>query len=308
MRRVRRGDAPGPRGHRRLVRLGLDAVCPVPRSPREPGPLPTSDSPPTSSARPSIRPAAGSTPCSPSRRSSSTSRRTATSSASASSSTRTGARCRSRSGNIVVPWDVINRYGADAMRWYFFTSKYPVGRLPLLVGDDRRGGAAVPAAAVEHVQLLCPLRQRERHRAARRSPRHGRRPGPVDALAPQRDHGTGHRAPRELRRDDGRARHPGLRRRALELVRAPLAPALLGRRPGRLPGPAHGAGHRGSAAGAVLPLRRRRDLRQPRRARAQRPPDRLGQRRETATRSSRRRWRWRAKPSGSGWPPAGRRG
>jgi isoleucyl-tRNA synthetase len=28
-------------------------------------------------------------------------------------------------GNIVVPWDVINRYGADAMRWYFFTSKYP---------------------------------------------------------------------------------------------------------------------------------------------------------------------------------------
>ncbi len=28
-------------------------------------------------------------------------------------------------GNIVVPWDVINRFGADAMRWYFFTSKYP---------------------------------------------------------------------------------------------------------------------------------------------------------------------------------------
>jgi len=28
-------------------------------------------------------------------------------------------------GNIVVPWDVIDRYGADAFRWYFFTSKYP---------------------------------------------------------------------------------------------------------------------------------------------------------------------------------------
>lgn len=28
-------------------------------------------------------------------------------------------------GNIVVPWDVIERYGADAFRWYFFTSKYP---------------------------------------------------------------------------------------------------------------------------------------------------------------------------------------
>jgi isoleucyl-tRNA synthetase len=28
-------------------------------------------------------------------------------------------------GNTVEPWEVIDRYGADAMRWYFFTSKYP---------------------------------------------------------------------------------------------------------------------------------------------------------------------------------------
>jgi isoleucyl-tRNA synthetase len=28
-------------------------------------------------------------------------------------------------GNIVVPWDVIDAYGADAFRWYFFTSKQP---------------------------------------------------------------------------------------------------------------------------------------------------------------------------------------
>jgi isoleucyl-tRNA synthetase len=28
-------------------------------------------------------------------------------------------------GNTVQPWDVIDRFGADAMRWYFFTSKYP---------------------------------------------------------------------------------------------------------------------------------------------------------------------------------------
>ena len=28
-------------------------------------------------------------------------------------------------GNTVEPWDVINRYGADALRWYFFTSKLP---------------------------------------------------------------------------------------------------------------------------------------------------------------------------------------
>ncbi len=28
-------------------------------------------------------------------------------------------------GNMVEPWEVIDRYGADALRWYFFTSKQP---------------------------------------------------------------------------------------------------------------------------------------------------------------------------------------
>jgi isoleucyl-tRNA synthetase len=28
-------------------------------------------------------------------------------------------------GNIVEPWEVIDRFGADAFRWYVFTSKYP---------------------------------------------------------------------------------------------------------------------------------------------------------------------------------------
>ncbi len=28
-------------------------------------------------------------------------------------------------GNVVAPWDVIDRFGADALRWYFFTSKQP---------------------------------------------------------------------------------------------------------------------------------------------------------------------------------------
>ena len=28
-------------------------------------------------------------------------------------------------GNTVEPWEVIDRYGADALRWYFFTSKFP---------------------------------------------------------------------------------------------------------------------------------------------------------------------------------------
>jgi isoleucyl-tRNA synthetase len=28
-------------------------------------------------------------------------------------------------GNIVAPWEVLDAYGADALRWYFFASKYP---------------------------------------------------------------------------------------------------------------------------------------------------------------------------------------
>ena len=28
-------------------------------------------------------------------------------------------------GNVVEPWDVINRHGADAFRWYYFASKEP---------------------------------------------------------------------------------------------------------------------------------------------------------------------------------------
>src|SRR5439155_25496937 len=28
-------------------------------------------------------------------------------------------------GNVVAPWDVIERHGADAFRWYYFTSQQP---------------------------------------------------------------------------------------------------------------------------------------------------------------------------------------
>jgi len=36
-----------------------------------------------------------------------------------------GQKMSKSAGNIVAPWDVLDRYGADAFRWYFFTSKQP---------------------------------------------------------------------------------------------------------------------------------------------------------------------------------------
>ena len=44
-------------------------------------------------------------------------------SASATSPIPQGKKMSKSLGNIVVPWDVIDRHGADAFRWYFLTNK-----------------------------------------------------------------------------------------------------------------------------------------------------------------------------------------
>ena len=173
-------------------------------------------------------------------------------------------------GNIVVPWDVIDRFGADAFRWYFFTSKQP--------WDGYRFSMD---AIGEGVRLF--LRQLWNVYAfyARYAPfgeqsDGGRdRPGPLDPLAGRRDGRGGHRAAGRLRRDVRRPRDRRARRRPLQLVRPPLAAALLGRRRERAADAARGARHRVPAARAVHAVHRRRDLREPRRLRAVRAPHRL---------------------------------
>ena len=44
-----------------------------------------------------------------------------------------------RTGNVVAPWDVIDRYGADALPLVLLHLQAAVGRLPLLARDGRRG-------------------------------------------------------------------------------------------------------------------------------------------------------------------------
>ena len=132
-------------------------------------------------------------------------------------------------GNIVVPWEVIDRFGADAFRWYFFTSKQPwdgyrfsfdaVGESVRLFLRQLWNTYALPsplreprARAGEHAGPTSTAgRCRGWRRPSRRSPSAS--------------------TPSTPRRPAARSRRSST---TLQLVRAPLAPALLGRRPARL--------------------------------------------------------------------------
>ena len=162
---------------------------------------------------------------------------------------------------------MIDRYGADALRWYFFTSKLPVGRLPLLARDDRRGGAPVPAAAVEHVRVLRPVRERQRGRA--RDARERRPELPTSTAGSCRGCSATVEIVRE-RLDDFDATTAG---RAIQAFVDELSNWYVRRSRRRFwdGDPAAFAtlrdvpGDGRQAARAVQPVPRRRDLRQPRR-------------------------------------------
>ena len=97
--------------------------------------------------------------------------------------------------------------------------------IPLLGRDGRRERAQVPADAVEHVQLLRPVRERRRSSTTSAGRRSSRGPRPAldrwVALAPAEHDRGGARRARRLRHDVGRPLDRDLRRRSLELVRAP---------------------------------------------------------------------------------------
>ena len=141
-------------------------------------------------------------------------------------------------GNIVVPWEVIDRHGADAFRWYFLTSKQPWDGYLFsteTVGESVRQFLLQLWNTYGFYVLYANVNDVEPSRRAARRPTStaGRCRGSHATVAEVA------RAPRRLRRHARRPRDRRLRRRSLELVRAPLAPALLGRRPGRVRDAAH---------------------------------------------------------------------
>ena len=165
-------------------------------------------------------------------------------------------------GNIVVPWEVIQRHGADAFRWYYLTSKQPWDGYLFsteTVGESVRQFLLQLWNTYGFYVLYANANDDHRGRRA------GDRARPLGDLAAQRDDRRGPRADGGLRRDARRPGDRGVRRRALELVRAALAAALLGRRPGRVRHAQARARRGDQAARAVHAVRRRRDLREPRR-------------------------------------------
>ena len=42
-----------------------------------------------------------------------------------------GSKMSKHKGNVVNPWDVLDKQGADAVRWYFYTASHAVAAQPL---------------------------------------------------------------------------------------------------------------------------------------------------------------------------------
>ena len=168
-------------------------------------------------------------------------------------------------GNTVEPWQVLDTYGADAFRWYFFTSKQP--------WDGYRFSAETIGEGVRlflkqlwstyYFYVLYAHASAAQLRGAATGPGAGVRDGPdahLDRWALSRTAATAELVAERLEAYDAttagpRDREP--RRGPLQLVRAPLAPALLGRRAGGLRDAAHVPADGRQAARALLPVHRR---------------------------------------------------
>ena len=65
-------------------------------------------------------------------------------------------------GNVIEPWEIFNNEGADALRWYFFSSGQPWTTRRVYPRGHPRGDAPDPAHAVERLLVLRHLRRPRR--------------------------------------------------------------------------------------------------------------------------------------------------
>ena len=118
-----------------------------------------------------------------------------------------GQKMSKHKGNVVDPWDVLDKQGADAVRWYF----YSVGAPWLPSRFYERGGQRIPAQIhghpVERLRLLLPVRLHRRLRPAE-GKGHGIHPhGRMAALQAEYAGEDRGRGPGGLQRHRIRARH-----------------------------------------------------------------------------------------------------
>ena len=171
-------------------------------------------------------------------------------------------------GNVIDPVPVLAERGADALRWYMLSSGSPwTPKRVYVEGIDEATRQFLLTLwntysfFVTYANIDGWHRRRSRRRRSTCSTGGSRRASTAPCAPPPTRSTTSTRSPE--RPGPGRAR-----RRPLELVRAPVAAALLevvGS--GRARDAAPGAAHAGAAPRAVLSVRRRRAVPQPRRPR-----------------------------------------
>ncbi len=143
-------------------------------------------------------------------------------------------------GNILEPIALMDRHGADAVRWFMAAGGSPWAARR--VGPQHHPGSGPQDAAhlLEHRRLPGAVRAHLRLGARCGGPGPGRPPaaGPLAARRGQHPGARRHRRDGGLRHPAGRPAALRLRGRPVQLVRAPLPPPLLAGRPG---GAAHAA-------------------------------------------------------------------
>ena len=172
-------------------------------------------------------------------------------------------------GNVIDPWSIIETRGADALRWYLFSAGSPWTHPARLRRGHRRGHPPVPAHALEHLLVLRHLREPRRLGARRAS--HDAATHVMDRWVRSRlaaHRRRGHR--RRSRSFDALRGRAGARGASSTTSRTGTC-AAPGRGSGRRPIPSRtrpctsASSTRRAAARAVLPVRRRRDVPEPRR-------------------------------------------